>query len=153
MMNWELTADEAEQLDWCYASLSEEQAAEIEEEAIEIAAAEINAPEAAKKLLPLLVKLMIRTARTERYRMTTQAVLDQIARSKLLPSDMAAAIRNGNTPPLHDVVTALVTGVQDAEAMTAADRESTWAERRIARQVLTIAFLLVIAGVNERSEG
>jgi hypothetical protein len=60
--NVNMTAEEEETLDWCYANLNEEQAAEIEEEAMAFASAEINAPEAAEKLLPLLVEIMVRNA-------------------------------------------------------------------------------------------
>jgi hypothetical protein len=60
--NVNMTIEEEETLDWCYSNLTEEQAAEIEEEAVAFASAEINAPEAANKLLPLLVELMIRNA-------------------------------------------------------------------------------------------
>ncbi len=59
----ELSVEEQETLEWCYAALTDEQAAEIEEEAMAFAAAEIYAPEAAEKLLPLLVEIIVRNAR------------------------------------------------------------------------------------------
>jgi hypothetical protein len=70
-------------------------------------------------------------------------VLDQLARSTLLSSEMSAAILVGgdNIPSVEDIVTALIHGAQDCEAMTATDPKATWSERRIARGVLTVAFL------------
>jgi hypothetical protein len=48
--------------DWCHANLEEEQIAEVEEEALEIALREINAPVAADRLLELLVTVLVRNA-------------------------------------------------------------------------------------------
>lgn len=59
--------DEEEQLyEWCHANLEEEQVVEVEEEALEIAMREINAPEAAEKLLELLVSVIVRNAEARR---------------------------------------------------------------------------------------
>jgi hypothetical protein len=58
-----ITPAERETIDWCCMALDELQLAEIEEEAREIAAVEIHAPEAAAKLLPLLVEIIVRNAR------------------------------------------------------------------------------------------
>ena len=71
-------------------------------------------------------------------------VYDQLARTNILPKDMAARIFSGDPPPLSEIVMHLVyTGV-DADALTYADPTSTWNEKRIARQALTIAFLQAI---------
>jgi hypothetical protein len=69
----------------------------------------------------------------------------QLARSGLLPDEMAAAILAGHKPPLEEVVTALIIGVMDAEAVVRGDAKSSWNERRIARQCLAVAFLAAIA--------
>jgi hypothetical protein len=61
-----MTDEEEQQLAWCYANLEDIQIAEIEEEALELAMREINAPEAAEKLLELLVKVLVRNAEERR---------------------------------------------------------------------------------------
>jgi hypothetical protein len=55
----------------------------------------------------------------------------------------------GNTPPLDEIVMALVIGAMDAEAVVRADPKSSWNERRIARQCLAVAFLSAMAIVGE----
>ena len=62
LKNLKMTDEEERLFDWCHANLEEEQLAEVEEEALEIAMREINAPEAAEKLRDLLVKVIIRNA-------------------------------------------------------------------------------------------
>jgi len=74
---------------------------------------------------------------------------DQLARTKLLPDDLAAAILAGNTPPLEELVTNLLISEMDAEAMTASDPSSSWTEKRLARQCLAMAFLLALHGSDE----
>jgi hypothetical protein len=61
--NLKTTPDEQATLDWCYSNLEPEQVEEIECEAREIAAAEINAPEAAETLLSTWIRILIRTAK------------------------------------------------------------------------------------------
>jgi hypothetical protein len=61
-----MTDEEERLFDWCHANLEEEQLVEVEEEAVGIAMREINAPEAADKLLELLVKVMVRNAEGQR---------------------------------------------------------------------------------------
>ena len=73
------------------------------------------------------------------------AILDQLARSGLLPESQSAAILAGDAPPTEEIVTALVIGAMDCEAMARAGRHMDWAERRLARQLLTIVFLIAIA--------
>jgi len=63
--NLKATAEEQDLLSWCYANLTEEQAAEVEDEAIEAASVEINAPKAAELLATLLMKIIVRNARQE----------------------------------------------------------------------------------------
>lgn len=59
------TADEEDLLSWCYANLEDEQRAECEEEAFEIAAREINAAKAADLLVRLYAKIMVRNVRAQ----------------------------------------------------------------------------------------
>jgi hypothetical protein len=80
------------------------------------------------------------------------ALLNQLARSGLLfDDDMVAAIFAGNVPSLENVVTDLVIGVMDCEAVVGGDTKSTWNEKRIARQCLAVAFLTAIARVKEQA--
>lgn len=72
-------------------------------------------------------------------------IVNQLARSTLLPGEMAAAILAGNAPPLEEVVNALLVGAMDTEAVIRADTRSSWNEKRIARQALTVAFLSALA--------
>lgn len=58
--NLKMTDEEVRQLEWCHANLDEEQIVEVEEEALEIALREINAPVAAERLLELLVTVLVR---------------------------------------------------------------------------------------------
>jgi hypothetical protein len=60
--NLKMTDEEARRLEWCRANLDEEQIAEVEDEALEIALREINAPVAAERLLELLVSVLVRNA-------------------------------------------------------------------------------------------
>ena len=72
-------------------------------------------------------------------------ILDQLARTGLLPDDLATAILAGDTPPLEDIVMALVIGCMDAHAVLTGDPQSTWNERRLARMALAGAFLSAMA--------
>jgi hypothetical protein len=68
---WTITPEEQEQLDWCYAALDEEQRVQCEEEAMELAGAELNQDnqdQAAKLLVRLYTRLIIRDVRAERDR-------------------------------------------------------------------------------------
>jgi hypothetical protein len=58
--NLKMTDEELSMFDWCRANLDEEQIVEVEEEALEIAMREINAPVAAERLLELLVTVLVR---------------------------------------------------------------------------------------------
>ena len=60
--NLKMTDEEVRRLEWCRANLEEEQIVEVEEEALEIASREINAPIAAERLLELLVAVLVRNA-------------------------------------------------------------------------------------------
>ena len=66
LKNLKMTDEEERLFDWCHANLEEEQLAEVEEEALEIAMREINAPEAAEKLRELLVSVIVRNAEDRR---------------------------------------------------------------------------------------
>lgn len=77
-------------------------------------------------------------------------ILDQLARSGLLwDDDTVTAIFAGHTPPMEDIVLALVIGAMDAEAVVRGDPKSTWNEKRIARACLAIAFLAGMACTKE----
>ena len=66
LKNLKMTDEEERLFDWCHANLEEEQLAEVEAEALDIAMREINAPEAAEKLLDLLVGVIVRNAEARR---------------------------------------------------------------------------------------
>jgi hypothetical protein len=74
-------------------------------------------------------------------------VLDQLARSGLLMDDLAKPILAGDTPPIEEIVMALVIGAMDAHAVTVGDPQSTWNEKRLARMALAGAFLGAMAVV------
>ena len=78
------------------------------------------------------------------------AILNQRARSTLLPPDMATAILDGNKPTLDEIVTALVIGAMDCQATVVADTRSTLNEKRIARACATIAFLTALANTFQK---
>jgi hypothetical protein len=82
-----------------------------------------------------------------------KAILDQLARSGLLwDDDMVVSIFAGDAPAIEEIVTALVVGAMDAEAMVRSDATSSWNDRRIARQCLAIAFLTAIACTREQED-
>jgi hypothetical protein len=58
-----ITLEESETLDWCYAALTEEQIVECEEEAAEIAGAELHQDEAAELLVNLYARMIVRNVR------------------------------------------------------------------------------------------
>jgi hypothetical protein len=78
-------------------------------------------------------------------------IYGQLARSGLLPDDLARAILAGSLPPLEDIVMPLVICAMDCDAMTSGDSKSTWTERRLARQCLVIAFLAAIVAGQDRT--
>ena len=76
-------------------------------------------------------------------------IYGQLCRTNLLPESQSSEILAGNVPPLEDIIMPLLIGTMDCEALTAADSNSTWTERRLARQCLILAFLLAIGGAQE----
>jgi len=58
-----ITPEESEALDWCYSSLDPRKAAEIEQQAFELATEEVFDVEAAATLLPLLVRIIVKNIR------------------------------------------------------------------------------------------
>jgi hypothetical protein len=76
-------------------------------------------------------------------------IYGQLARTNLLPDDVAAPILAGNVPPLEGILMPLLIGAMDCEAMIGCDSKSTWNERRLARQCLILAFLLAIVAAKE----
>ena len=63
LLNLKITPDERATLDWCYSNLEPEQIEEIECEAREIAVVEINAPEAAERLLQTWAQILVRNSK------------------------------------------------------------------------------------------
>jgi hypothetical protein len=76
-------------------------------------------------------------------------IYDQLARSTLLPSSMSVAILAGEQPHIEHIVMTLIQHAQDCEAMIRNDPKASWIDRRIARQVLTIAFLSALLQARE----
>src|ERR1700730_4626985 len=72
-------------------------------------------------------------------------IFDQLARTGLLPTDLADEILAGKLPPTSEVTLHLVIAAMDAHAMTDGDPKSSWTERRISRQNLGLTFLMAIA--------
>ncbi len=64
--NPKMTPEEREQIDWCCTVLTEEQIVECEEEAAEIAGAELHQQEAAELLVKILARRIVRNVRAER---------------------------------------------------------------------------------------
>jgi hypothetical protein len=75
--------------------------------------------------------------------------LVQLAHSTLLPDDLAAGILAGDTPPIEEIVMALVIGAMDAHAVIVGDPKSSWNEKRLARMALAVAFLSAMAILGE----
>ena len=76
-------------------------------------------------------------------------ILDQLARTGLLPDDLSKPLLAGNTPPLEDIVMALVIGEMDAHAVVVGDPKSTWNEKRLARMALGVAFMAAMVAVGQ----
>ena len=79
-------------------------------------------------------------------------ILDQLARSTLLPTAMSEDMFAGKAVDRQEIIMALIHGAMDCHAMTAGASTATWTDRRLARQVLTIAFLLAIADLEKSNE-
>ena len=78
-------------------------------------------------------------------------LLGQLAHSTLLPKEESAVILAGNTPPMEEIVKAVIIGAMDAHAVVLGDPASSWNEKRLARMALAIAFLaaMVLLGQGE----
>ena len=72
------------------------------------------------------------------------SVYDQLARTGLLPTDLAGEIMAGKMPPKSEVTLHLLIAAMDAHAATDGDPKSSWTERRISRQNLGLSFLVAI---------
>ena len=80
-------------------------------------------------------------------------ILDQLARnSTLMPDDLAATVLAGNTPPVEEIVVALIIGCMDAHAVIVGDPESSWNEKRFARIALAVAYLSAMAVAGKTGE-
>ena len=78
-------------------------------------------------------------------------LLEQLVRnSTLLPRDVSDAILTGQTPPIEEIVMALVIGALDAHACTLNDVSSSWNQKRQARMALACAFLSAMAVLDGR---
>jgi hypothetical protein len=78
-------------------------------------------------------------------------ILDQLARSTLLPEDLSDEILAGHEPPMEKVVMALVIGSLDCQAMVVGDDGATINEKRIARAVAIVAFLSALLAGNKNA--
>lgn len=79
-----------------------------------------------------------------------KTLLNQLARTDLLwDEELKSAILAGNTPPIEEIVMALVIGAMDAHAVVVGFRESSWNEKRLARMALAVAFLSAMAALGE----
>ena len=77
-------------------------------------------------------------------------ILNQLARNTgLLPENLSLTILAGNTPPIEDIVMALIIGCMDGFAVIVGDPKSTWNEKRLARMALAVAFLAAMVVVGE----
>src|ERR1017187_3661412 len=76
-------------------------------------------------------------------------ILVQLAHSTLLPDDLAKPILAGDTPPVENIVKAVVIGCMDAYFVTVNDAKSSWPEKRAARMALAVAFLGAMATLGE----
>lgn len=74
----------------------------------------------------------------------SNGILKQLANTTLLSPCLTATIQAGKIPPLEDIAMSLVIAVMDAEVVIQSDPNSTWNDKRSARQSLAIAFLLAI---------
>ena len=72
-------------------------------------------------------------------------LLVQLAHSTLLPDDLAKPILAGDTPPVENIVKAVVIGCMDAYWVLMNDPKSSWNDRRLARMALAVAFLAAMA--------
>jgi len=73
-----------------------------------------------------------------------------VLNTDLLSNDLKAAILANSTPPIEEIVMALVIGAVDAHAMTVGDPKATWNEKRLARTTLATAFLAAMTVTNQR---
>jgi hypothetical protein len=77
-------------------------------------------------------------------------LLKQLARNAgLLPEPLSAEILAGNTPPMEEILMALIIGAMDAHAVVVGDPQSTWNEKRLARMALAVAFLAAMATLGQ----
>jgi len=79
----------------------------------------------------------------------TREVYNLLAHSGLLPKPQSLELLAGNAPQIEEIIIPLLIGALDCEALTAYDSQSTWTERRLARQCLILAFLLAIVAAKD----
>ena len=68
-------------------------------------------------------------------------ILSQLAHSTLLPQSLSAAVLEGKIPQTDVLIEHLVIASLDAQIATRNDKNATWIERRVARQLLAMTFL------------
>jgi hypothetical protein len=76
-------------------------------------------------------------------------IYSQVARTGLLPDDLATAILADQAPPIEEIVLQLVITSWDAYAVVLGATESSKTERCIAHLVLAAAFLSAMAVVGD----
>jgi hypothetical protein len=71
-------------------------------------------------------------------------ILDQLARTGLLPESESKAILAGKAPSFLDLASHFLILSLDADAVTASDKTATWVQRRLSRQLLGVTFLTAL---------
>ena len=76
--------------------------------------------------------------------MNPQILYEIALNSDLLPESLRDGILTGVVPPSSEVAYHLVIDAVDADAVTAADPNATWTERRLSRQLLGLTALIAL---------
>ena len=79
-----------------------------------------------------------------------KAILQQLARTTLLPAELSAQILAGTEPRLEEMALSLVIGALDCQAMTYSDPAATMTEKRLARGVTIAGFLAALLADGSR---
>ena len=72
-------------------------------------------------------------------------ILEQLARSTLLPHSVSVEVLAGTETSIGEIVLDLLIRSLDAEALVSGDADSTWNQKRLARQLLIVTFLSALA--------
>jgi hypothetical protein len=78
--------------------------------------------------------------------MTSMAnnALNQLVRTDLLPEELSKLILSGGAPDMTEVLYQIVIGIADAYEVQKYDKNSTWTDRRLSRQLVGVAFLVTL---------